>query len=87
MPLTFSQKLSLENGSVVFYHEGKLQSGEDFHVLILVRGKSLENYFKYIAEKENFAVGELQSFGQILHCDIGSMSDDDIEKSIGLLAK
>ena len=82
MSLTFQQKHSLANGSVVLYHEGKLQSGDDFHVLIVVPGKQVTTYFKYIAARENFAVSELESYGTILHCDIGGMSDSEIEKCI-----
>lgn len=78
MALTFQQKLSLKNGNVVLYHEGKLQSGDNFHVLIAVSGNNIEAYFKYIAAKEDFAVSELESYGSILHCDKGNMSDQEI---------
>jgi hypothetical protein len=82
MSLTFQQKHSLENGSVVLYHEGKLQSGDDFHVLIAVPSKNIQAYFSYIATKADFAVSELENYGYILHCDIGIMSDEDLDKCI-----
>ncbi len=82
MSLSFQQKLTLENGNVVLYHEGKLQSGAVFHVLIIVPGKNVESYFKYIATKENFAVRELESYGKILHCDTGSMDEAEIQDCI-----
>lgn len=85
MSLTFQQKLVLENGSVALYHEGKLQSGEAFHILILVPGKNIESYFQYIADQENFAVRTLESYGQILHCDVGLLKAHEIEALVGKL--
>jgi hypothetical protein len=77
--LTFQQKLTLEDGSAVLYHEGNLQSGEKFHILILVPGKNIESYFHYIATKADFAVRTLEAYGRILHCDTGSLNETEMD--------
>ena len=82
MTLTFQQKQSLRNGAVVFYHESKTQLGEDSHILIYVPGKNIQAYFNYIATQENFAIGNLESYGQILHYDIGKMAESEINKHV-----
>lgn len=82
MSLTYQEKLTLANGSVVLYHEGTLQTGDNFHVLIVVPGRNVEKYFKLIATKEDFPVSELEDYGRILHCDIGGMSDASINSCI-----
>jgi len=80
--LTFQQKLILEDGSAVLYHEGNLQSGEKFHILILIPGKNIESYFHYIATKADFAVRELEAYGRILHCDKGSMTEPEMKNCV-----
>jgi hypothetical protein len=80
MSLTFQQKLSLQDGSVVLYHEGTLQSGEPFHVLILVPGERVEEYFHFLAVREDFPVKELGGFGKILHCAVGHLNDGDLDR-------
>lgn len=78
MTLSFQHKLTLKNGSVVLYHEAMLQSGKPFHVLIVVPGTRIEEYFNYIATRENFPVKELETYGEILSCDVGVMSEIEI---------
>ncbi len=70
----------LKDGSMVFYHEGKLQSGEDFHVITMVPGQKIEGYFNFIASREDFPVKELASFGKILRCEKGKMTDDQVRE-------
>ena len=78
MALSFQHKISLKHGSAVFYHEGALQSGEVFHVLIVVPGERVEEYFQYIGAQEDLPIKNLETYGEILHCATGSMSEDDI---------
>lgn len=86
MTLTFQQKLSLKNGSVVLYHEGTLQSGDFFHILILVPGERIEAYFKFLAAREDFPVKELAAYGKILHCAVGRMDDEEIKHCLSNLS-
>ncbi len=78
MALTFEQKLVLEDGSMVFYHEASLSTGEIFHFITLVPGARLEDYFNFIATKENFPVNELEAFAKILRCEKGQMTDAEV---------
>ena len=86
MVLTYQDKLSLEDGSVLLCHEGTLQSGEPFHVLILVHGGRVEEYFQYLAVRADFPVKELESFGRILYCAAGRMDDEEIERCLNRLS-
>ena len=86
MALSFLEKRTLENGSVIFYHQGKLNTGNAFHLLTLVKGEKVQLYLNFIAKSENFKVIEIEKFAKIISCDEGNLSDAQIDRLIHKLA-
>jgi hypothetical protein len=80
MALTFEQKMILKDGSMVFYHEGWLQSGGEFHIITQIPGLKLESYFQFIATREDFNVQEIETYGKILKCEKGKLANAEITR-------
>lgn len=75
---TYQQKLALQDGSMVFYHEANLPIGDVFHFITNVPGVQLERYFAFLANNSDFQVSDLEAFGRILRCEKGKMTDLEI---------
>lgn len=78
--LGFQEKLILADGSVIFYHQAILVTGEQFYFLSLVKGKNIQAYFDFIAHNNIFSISEINNYATLIQYGIGHLTEADINQ-------
>lgn len=72
----FSDQLTLEQGAIIFFNEGKLNNGHDYYLYIAVRGTEVQKYFSLVNAPKAPSMAELEEIGTVLAFGEGQPSSE-----------
>ncbi len=73
---SFSDQLILEQGEIIFFHDGKLENGKDFYLYLAVKGTKLKEYFLLLKSATVGALDDLKKVGSIVAFGEGIPSEE-----------
>ncbi len=62
----FSDQLTLEQGAIIFFNEGKLNNGHDYYLYIAVKGTEVQKYFSLVNAPKAPSMAALEEIGIVL---------------------
>lgn len=62
----FSDQLTLEQGAIIFFNDGKLDNGQDYYLYIAVKGTHVKDYFTLLNKPHPPSMDDLKRVGTII---------------------